>query len=50
MLPIRSRAAQEDLGGRVDRRGVQVTLEEPVVIDLQRFTANLQTTWKAGEV
>jgi len=50
MLFTAIRAAQEDLGRRVDRRGAQVTPEEPVVIDLQRFTANLKTAWKAGEV
>ncbi|RVH80581.1 hypothetical protein CN074_32205 [Sinorhizobium medicae] len=49
MLFTAIRAAQEDLGRRVDRRGAQVTPEEPVVIDLQRFTANLKTAWKAGE-
>ncbi|WP_234842846.1 integrase catalytic domain-containing protein [Sinorhizobium meliloti] len=42
MLFTAIRAAQEDLGRRVDRRGAQVTPEEPVVIDLQRFTANLK--------
>ncbi|MHC2303094.1 hypothetical protein ACVJBD_007361 [Rhizobium mongolense] len=50
MSPPGIRAAQEDFGRRVDRRGVQVTPEEPVVIDLQRFTGNLKTAWKAGEV
>ncbi|WP_323130252.1 hypothetical protein [Sinorhizobium medicae] len=50
MLFTAIRAAQEDLGRRVDRRGAQVTPEEPVVIDLPRFTANLKTAWKAGEV
>jgi len=49
MLFTAIRAAQ-DLGRRVDRRGAQVTPEEPVVIDLQRFTANRKTAWKAGEV
>jgi hypothetical protein len=43
------RAAQEELGRRVDRRGLKATPEEPVVIDLQRFAANLKTAWKSGE-
>ncbi|WP_342211658.1 integrase catalytic domain-containing protein [Neomesorhizobium albiziae] len=50
MLFAAIRAAQEDLGTRVDRRGVQATPQEPVVIDLQRFTANLKTAWQGGEV
>ncbi|WP_348639345.1 transposase family protein [Mesorhizobium sp. M2A.F.Ca.ET.043.05.1.1] len=50
MLFTGIRAAQEDLGRRVDRRGVQATPQEPVVIDLQRFTANLKTAWQGGEV
>lgn len=50
MLFTGIRAAQEDLGTRVDRRGVQATPQEPVVIDLQRFTANLKTAWQGGEV
>ncbi|WP_245525819.1 MULTISPECIES: hypothetical protein [unclassified Mesorhizobium] len=50
MLFTGIRAAQEDLGRRVDRRGVQTTPQEPVVIDLQRFTANLKTAWQGGEV
>lgn len=33
MLFTAIRAAQEDLGRRVDRRGAQVTPEEPAVID-----------------
>ena len=36
MLFTAIRAAQEDLGRRVDRRGMHPTLEEPVGIDLQR--------------
>jgi hypothetical protein len=45
MLFTAIRAAQEDLGRRVDRRGMQATPKEPIVIDLQRFTANLKTVW-----
>ncbi|WP_259664104.1 MULTISPECIES: hypothetical protein [Rhizobium] len=43
------RAAQEELGRRVDRRGVNQKLEEPVVVDLQRFAASLKVAWKNGE-
>lgn len=50
MLFTGIRAAQEDLGRRVDRRRVQATPQEPVVIDLQRFTANLKMAWRRGEV
>jgi hypothetical protein len=43
------RAAQEDLGKRVDRRGWNGDISEPVAIDLQRFVGNLKTAWRAGE-
>jgi hypothetical protein len=43
------RAAQEELGKRVDRRGLNAKIEEPLVIDLQSFAANLKTAWKNGE-
>ncbi|WP_376775043.1 hypothetical protein [Mesorhizobium caraganae] len=43
------RAAQQELGRRVDRRGLNAKIEEPAVIDLQRFAANLKTAWKSGE-
>ncbi|UVK35759.1 hypothetical protein LHFGNBLO_005952 (plasmid) [Mesorhizobium sp. AR10] len=43
------RAAQEELGRRVDRRGLNAKIEKPAVIDLQRFAANLKTAWKSGE-
>ncbi len=49
MLFAAIRAAQDDLGKRVDRRGLNAKLEEPAVIDLQRFAANLETAWQAGE-
>ncbi|WP_244563961.1 hypothetical protein [Ensifer aridi] len=42
-------AAQEDLGKRVDRRGLNAGPEQPVAIDLGRFTASLKTAWQAGE-
>ncbi|WP_287298470.1 hypothetical protein [Mesorhizobium sp.] len=43
------RAAQAELGRRVDRRGLNAKIEEPAVIDLKRLTANLKTAWKSGE-
>ncbi|MFU0507602.1 transposase, partial [Pseudaminobacter sp. NGMCC 1.201702] len=43
------RAAQEELGKRVDRRGLNAKVEEPLVIDLQGFAAHLKTAWKNGE-
>ncbi len=49
MLFTGIRVAQEELGNRVDRRGLSSTPEEPVVIDLQRFAASLKTAWQAGE-
>lgn len=49
MLFAAIRAAQEDLGRRVDRRGLNAKLEEPVIIDLQRIAANLETAWQNGE-
>ena len=49
MLFAGIRAAQDDLGKRVDRRGLNAKPEEPVVIDLQPFAANLETAWQAGE-
>ncbi len=50
MLFAGIRAAQDDLGKRVDRRGLNAKPEEPVVIDLTRFAANLETAWQAGEI
>lgn len=44
------RAAQEELGKRVDRRGVNQTLAEPVAVDLPRFAANPKVAWKNGEI
>ena len=49
MLFAGIRVAQEELGKRVDRRGLNSTPEEPVAIDLQRFAASLKTAWQAGE-
>jgi hypothetical protein len=49
MLFTGIRVAQEELGRRVDRRGLNGELEKPITIDLQRFTASLKTAWQAGE-
>lgn len=43
------RAAQEELGNRVDRRGLNAKIAEPMVVDLQSFAASLKTAWKSGE-
>jgi hypothetical protein len=43
------RAAQEELGRRIDRRGLDATSTGAPVFDLQRFSANLKTAWQAGE-
>ncbi|WP_287355595.1 hypothetical protein [Mesorhizobium sp.] len=43
------RVAQEELGKRVDRRGLNTKIEEPLVIDLQSVSTNLKTAWKTGE-
>ena len=44
------RVAQEELGKRVDRRGLNIRSEEPGAIDLQHFAASLKTAWQAGEI
>ncbi|WP_037436745.1 integrase catalytic domain-containing protein, partial [Sinorhizobium fredii] len=49
MLFAGIRAAQEELGKRVDRRGLNAGTEEPLAIDLPRFTVSLKTAWQAGE-
>ena len=49
MLFTEIRVAQEELGKRVDRRGLNSRPEEPVAIDLQHFAASLKTAWQAGE-
>ncbi|MGX9120924.1 hypothetical protein ACWTU6_30565 [Mesorhizobium sp. BHbsci] len=49
MLFAGIRAAQEDLGRRVDLRGLNAKPEEPIAIDLKRFAASLRMAWQAGE-
>jgi hypothetical protein len=43
------RAAQADLGERVDRRGKEPVLPQPIIVDLDRFAASLKTAWRDGE-
>ena len=43
------RAAQADLGQRVDRRGTEAAVAPPVVVGLDRFGASLKTAWRQGE-
>jgi hypothetical protein len=43
------RAAQEELGKRVDQRGLGAKIEPPLIINLQAVSANLKTAWKNGE-
>jgi hypothetical protein len=49
LLLAEIRAAQEELGERVDRRGMNDGRPEPIVADLERFTAGLRTAWRDGE-
>lgn len=42
------RAAQVELGKRVDQRGKE-PVHEPIIVDLERFTASLKTAWREGE-
>ena len=42
------RAAQAELGRRVDRRGLEAA-GEPIVVDLDRFAAGLKAAWRDGE-
>ncbi len=43
------RAAQTELGKRVDRRGLDGNREPAPSTDLDRFTAGLRIAWRAGE-
>jgi hypothetical protein len=43
------RAAQAELGERVDRRGTEPVAPQPVIADLDRFAASLRTAWRGGE-
>ena len=43
------RAAQAELGERVDRRGTEPVPPRPIVVDLDRFAASLKTAWRDSE-
>jgi hypothetical protein len=49
VLLAEMRAAQVELGERVDRRGTEPVREQPIVVDLDRFAASLKTVWRDGE-
>jgi hypothetical protein len=49
LLLAEIRAAQEELGRRVDRRSLEASAGEPIIVDLDRFAAGLKTAWRAGE-
>lgn len=48
MLLAEIRAAQAELGERVDRRGIDPA-PQPIVVDLDRFAVSLKTAWRDGE-
>jgi len=43
------RAAQAELGDRIDRRGAMAVRQDPVPVNLDRFVASLTTAWREGE-
>lgn len=49
MLIGEIRAAQADLGKRIDRRGIDGVREPAVPADLRRFAAGLRIAWRQGE-
>jgi hypothetical protein len=49
LLLAEMRAAQEELGRRVDRRGLEASVGEPITVDLDRFAAGLRLGWRDGE-
>ena len=49
LLLAAMRAAQSELGKRVDERGMGAGRDAPAPIDLARFTASLKVAWSAGE-
>jgi hypothetical protein len=49
LLLAEIRAAQEELGRRVDRRGLAGGQETPIVVDLDRFTTGMKVAWRGGE-
>jgi hypothetical protein len=49
LLLAEIRAAQDELGRRVDRRGLDSSRDEPIIVDLGRFAASLKSAWRDGE-
>ena len=49
LLLAEIRAAQGELGERVDHRGIEPVSPRPIVVDLDRFAASLRTAWRDGE-
>jgi hypothetical protein len=49
MLLAEVRAAQAELGERVDRRGKESAGLQPIAVDLDRFAASLKIAWRDGE-
>jgi hypothetical protein len=49
LLMAEIRAAQEELGRRVDHRGLNGAQSAPIVVDLDRFTTGQKTAWRDGE-
>jgi len=49
LLLAKIRAAQEELGRRVDRRGMDASVGQTVVLDLEPFAAGLTVAWREGE-
>lgn len=49
LLLAEIRAAQAELGRRVDRRGTQPADAQPITVDLHRFGVSLKTAWQEGE-
>ena len=43
------RAAQAELGERIDRRGATAVRQDPAPMNLDRFVASLATAWREGE-
>ena len=48
VLLAEMRAAQAELGERVDQRGTEPA-GQPIVVDLDRFAASLKIAWREGE-
>ena len=49
LLLAEIRAAQAELGERVDRRGTETAQAEPIIVAPNRFAASLKTAWREGE-